>query len=127
MTTIRPGEEWDVASRLLESAGTWEELRGDLDRLGILATLDADRRRELAERWERREAARLSDQDLTRDLAHWAHGRGQADHPLGFNAPKPATLVAEAQARGWFCQNLPGGKTLVNPPLSKPLVIPPIL
>jgi hypothetical protein len=125
--TIRQGEEWHKALRLMETAGTWEELRGDLDRLGLINALDADQRQTLATLWDQRGVAALSNQALVEDLAHWASGLGRAEHPLGFKAPPPDTLVAEATRRGWFTKPLPGGKTIVNPPDGKPLIVPSVL
>lgn len=118
-----PAEVWAAALALLDRAGTWEELRGDLDRQGHLARLSGDQRQALAERWDRREVARLDDAALIADLTHWAEGRGQAAHPLGFRAPKPEALVAEARARGWFVRDLPGERVVVSPPQGKPLVL----
>ncbi|WP_413206089.1 hypothetical protein [Rhodospirillum sp. A1_3_36] len=125
--TIRPGEEWNTALRLMEAAGTWEELRGDLERLGLISALNADQRRALATLWDQRGVAALSDQALVENLAHWASGLGRAEHPLGFKAPHPDALVAEATHRGWFTKSLPGGKTIVNPPDGKPLIVPSVL
>ncbi|MCF8483500.1 MAG: hypothetical protein K9H25_24005 [Rhodospirillum sp.] len=125
--TVPSGKEWTTALRMMDTAGTWEELRGDLDRLGILGVLDADQRRTLAALWEERGVANLGDHALVQDLTHWASGLGRTDHPLGFKAPRPDTLVAEAARRGWFTKPLPGGKTIVNPPEGKPLIVPSVL
>ncbi len=117
------GSDWAIALRTLAVAGTWEELRGDLDRAGILSRLTGEERQMLGDAWAAREAGAMDDAALARDLAWWAAGGRPDDHPLGFRAPRPPVLVAEADRRGWFVRRLPGGKALVNPPDSKPLTL----
>ncbi|WP_041796001.1 hypothetical protein [Pararhodospirillum photometricum] len=107
----------------LSRAGTWEELRADLDRQGILQALGSEGRQALGLAWEHREVTSLDDGALAADLCHWAQGGDRRNHPRGFQAPRPAVLVAEAARRGWFTRRLPGGRCVVNPPGSPPLVV----
>ncbi|MBK1666275.1 hypothetical protein CKO38_10795 [Rhodospirillum rubrum] len=118
-------DDWQTALRVMAAAGTWEEMRGDLERLGVLGRLDGAQRLDLARLWERRGVEALDDRRLAEDLRHWAAGLGPTDHPLGFLAPRPAALAAEAARRGWFQRPLPGGRTLINPPDGKPVLLPP--
>lgn len=70
-----------------------------------------------------RAAWRLDDARLQAELAHWAEGKGYADHLDGFNALSPRALVDEAERRGWFVRRLGNIKALVNPPDGRPLAI----
>lgn len=115
--------DWSAALYLMDKAETWESLRTWLGALGLLDRLTLEQRQDLGLYWERREAFRLDDADLVRDLQHWASGKTRADHPKGFQAPRPSVLATEAAARGWFTRPLPGKRYLVNPPDHPPLTL----
>lgn len=119
--------DWQAALYLMDRADTWEALRSWLKALGIVDRLSLEERQDLGVYWERKEAFRLDDPDLIRDLEHWAAGKTRNDHPKGFQAPRPSVLVTEAAARGWFTRELPGNRYLVNPPNKKPITLSEVL
>ncbi|GEO79966.1 hypothetical protein [Pararhodospirillum oryzae] len=114
---------WALALATLEAAETWEGLRADLERHGVLRRLASDQRQALAERWEARVVRQWDDQTLAGELRFWARGGDRHAHPLGFQAPRPAVLVAEAGHRGWFVRILSGGRVVVNAPETEPMVL----
>lgn len=112
--------------RLAEQAAaapTWSGLRAQWQREGVWDGLSGADRDRLLTLWQHAAAARLSDRDLAADLAHWASGGDFKGHLAGYNAPHPASLVAAAQARGWFVRQLGPGRWVINPPTGRPLTL----
>lgn len=107
---------------LVDEHDTWQALRAALETAGLAGPLGATGLERVLAAWQARAAWRLGDEQLTRELAHWAAGGGYHDHLDGFNAVAPAVLVDEAARRGWFVRRLASG-ALVNPPAGKPLAL----
>ncbi|MFA7430818.1 MAG: hypothetical protein WCZ23_11730 [Rhodospirillaceae bacterium] len=110
------------ALRLLEGAGTWHELRRSLDEQVLTPQLSANDTQTLLDAWHRRQASRLDDAALARELAFWADGGTFDTHLDGWQATRPAALVEDAARRGWFVRRLASG-AVVNPPQGKPLML----
>jgi hypothetical protein len=73
--------------------------------------------------WHQREAAAMTDAQLTEELAFWSDGGTYNSHLKGFSATPPAMLVEQARHRGWFVKPLDSGGAVVNPPGGRPLVV----
>lgn len=115
-------EALSKALLLLDGAGTWHELRRSLDEQTLTPRLSPDDTQTLLDAWHKRQAARLDDATLTRELAFWADGGTFDSHLDGWQATRPAALVDEAARRGWFVRRLASG-AVVNPPEGKPLML----
>ena len=103
-------------SELLDSARTWPEAKGKIERAPVSAHLDAAGWQAALQSWHRKAAARLSEHQLVDDLRHWSEGRSYTDHLDGYNALPPLALIAEARRRGWFVRELSGGGSVVSLP-----------
>lgn len=104
-------------------AETFSGFRGRLQQAGIWQVLPADLADRLLDAYRAGKSSRMTDRDLTHDLAHWSAGLGFREHLAGFNAVPPAQLLKEAMERGWFCRRLPGGRAVVSPPSGPPLTL----
>lgn len=111
-----------TALDLVEEHDTWQALRAALEAAGLVPALGPAGLEVVLGKWQERAAWRLDDAVLAAEIAHWAGGGGYGDHLQGFNAIRPAALVAEAERRGWFVRRLASG-VLVNPPGRKPLAL----
>lgn len=107
---------------LLDGAGTWHELRRSLDEQVLTPRLSAADFQTLLDAWHKRQAARLDDAALARELAFWADGGTFDAHLDGWQATRPSALVEDAARRGWFVRRLASG-AVVNPPNGAPLML----
>lgn len=109
---------------LIDEHDTWQALRAALERSGLAAAIGSGGIERVLHAWQARAAWRLDEAHLAAELAHWAEGKGYADHLDGFNAISPRALVDEAERRGWFVRRLGPAKAVVNPPSGRPLAVP---
>lgn len=107
---------------LLDGAGTWHELRRSLDEQVLTPRLSPADLQTLLDAWHKRQAARLDDTTLARELAFWADGGTFDAHLDGWQATRPSALVEDAARRGWFVRRLASG-AVVNPPNGAPLML----